>query len=186
MTAPALAGPIRSARLDLRSMSPAFLEALLTGRRSDAERLLGVPIPEEWPGEILHAAKLRRDQMRADPSTQPWLLRAMVLRTTHPLAVGSINFHAPPDARGAVEVGYSTLEPYRRRGYAREAVLAFFGWARHQGARTFVASVSPGNDPSLGLIRSLGFEQTGEQWDDIDGLELVFEVDASAVRGLVG
>jgi len=61
-----------------------------------------------------------------------------------------------------------------------------FGWARHQGARTFVASVSPGNDPSLGLIRSLGFEQTGEQWDDIDGLELVFEVDASAVRGLVG
>lgn len=186
MTGPRPVGfePIRSARLDLVSMSPALLEALLTGRRADAERLLGVALPREWPGDILHAANLRRDQMRADPAVQPWLLRAMVLREPSPVAVGSINFHQAPDAQGRVEIGYSTLEPYRRRGFAREAVLAYFGWARDHGARTFVASVSPDNGPSLALIRSLGFEQTGEQWDDIDGLELVFEVDASNVNGL--
>jgi RimJ/RimL family protein N-acetyltransferase len=37
------------------------------------------------------------------------------------------------------------------------------------------ASISPDNVASLALIRSLGFEQRGEQWDEIDGLELIFE-----------
>jgi L-amino acid N-acyltransferase YncA len=41
--------------------------------------------------------------------------------------------------------------------------------------RTVRASVSPGNVASLALVRSLGFRQVGEQWDEIDGLELVFE-----------
>jgi RimJ/RimL family protein N-acetyltransferase len=39
-----------------------------------------------------------------------------------------------------------------------------------------VASTSPGNEPSLAVIRKLGFTQTGEAWDDEDGLELVFEL----------
>jgi hypothetical protein len=29
----------------------------------------------------------------------------------------------------------------------------------------------------LNLIGKLGFRQTGDQWDDVDGLELVFELD---------
>jgi len=36
--------------------------------------------------------------------------------------------------------------------------------------------VAPNNEPSLGLIRKLGFVQTGVQWDEIDGQELVFEL----------
>jgi RimJ/RimL family protein N-acetyltransferase len=43
-----------------------------------------------------------------------------------------------------------------------------------------IASVSPENAPSLAVIRKLGFEQTGEQWDEEDGLELVFERAADA------
>jgi len=37
------------------------------------------------------------------------------------------------------------------------------------------ASVAPGNAPSLGLIAPLGFVHIGEQIDERDGLELVFE-----------
>jgi len=36
--------------------------------------------------------------------------------------------------------------------------------------------VSPDNEPSLNLVRKLGFAQTGSQIDEIDGLELVFEL----------
>jgi RimJ/RimL family protein N-acetyltransferase len=42
--------------------------------------------------------------------------------------------------------------------------------------RRVVASVRPDNVPSLGLIGQYGFERTGEQWDDEDGLEWVFEL----------
>ena len=38
-----------------------------------------------------------------------------------------------------------------------------------------VASVSPHNTPSLALIRVFGFRRVGEQIDEIDGLEWVFE-----------
>jgi RimJ/RimL family protein N-acetyltransferase len=38
------------------------------------------------------------------------------------------------------------------------------------------SSISPRNEPSLALARKLGFEQVGEQFDEEDGLELVFEL----------
>jgi L-amino acid N-acyltransferase YncA len=50
------------------------------------------------------------------------------------------------------------------------------GWAEGQGIHDFVASVSPDNAPSLAIVHKLGFVQTGDQWDEEDGLELVFEL----------
>jgi RimJ/RimL family protein N-acetyltransferase len=42
--------------------------------------------------------------------------------------------------------------------------------------RRFVLSVGPRNEPSLAIVRKLGFTQTGERMDDEDGRELVFEL----------
>jgi len=36
-------------------------------------------------------------------------------------------------------------------------------------------SISPDNEPSLRLAQQFGFRQVGEQMDEIDGLEYVFE-----------
>ena len=92
--------------------------------------------------------------------------------------VGTIGFHGPPDDRGRLEVGYSVQAAYRRRGFTREAVRALFDWAAAEhGIRRFIASISPTNEASLALARSFGFVQTGEQMDEIDGLELVLETD---------
>ena len=56
-------------------------------------------------------------------------------------------------------------------------------WAHEQkGIHDFIASVSPGNAPSLTVVRKLGFVQTGEQWDEEDGLELVFERSLPSLR----
>ena len=77
-----------------------------------------------------------------------------------------------------VEIGYTLLPGARGHGYAIEAVRAAFDWAtRVHGIRRFRASVSPDNARSLNLIGKLGFRQTGDQWDDEDGLELVFELE---------
>jgi ribosomal-protein-alanine N-acetyltransferase len=90
--------------------------------------------------------------------------------------VGNVGFHGPPDDQGRVEIGYGIVPSHRGQGYAREAIAALTDWAFATGeARVCVASVSPRNAASLALVRSLGFRQVGEQIDEVDGLELVFE-----------
>ena len=44
------------------------------------------------------------------------------------------------------------------------------------------ASISPTNEASLATLRPFGFEAVGEQWDDEDGLELLFERPAGPGR----
>jgi RimJ/RimL family protein N-acetyltransferase len=79
-----------------------------------------------------------------------------------------------------VEIGYTTLPEYRRQGYGRAAVAALLrDAAAAPEVRTIRASISPNNVASLALVRSFGFEQVGDQWDEEDDLELVFERRAS-------
>jgi len=172
---------ISSERLDLVSMSPVFVEALLDGRRLEAATLIGAALPDAWPDahdeRFLHR---RLGQMRRDPELQPWLARALVLREAGAV-VGHAGFHGPPGVNGpaqpdAVEVGYTVFPPHRGKGLATEAVRALIAWARERGVHRLYASVGPGNEPSLAIVRKLGFVQTGEQWDEEDGRELVFEL----------
>ena len=169
--------PIATARLDLVSLSPDVLQASLSGDRARAAALLDAALPRDWPGWAEHVMRLRLEQLANDPLSQPWLLRAIVLREPGRPIIGHIGFHAPPDARGAVEVGYAIRPEHRRRGYAYEAVQALFDWAtREHSVRRFIASVSPRNEPSLRLIEKLGFNQVGTRWDERDGEESVFEL----------
>ena len=50
--------------------------------------------------------------------------------------------------------------------------------AREPDVRVVRASVGPDNVASLRLLSRYGFVEVGEQWDDEDGPETVFEVDA--------
>ena len=70
---------------------------------------------------------------------------------------------------------------YRRQGYARAALEALLARdADDPGIRTVRASVRPDNVASIRLILQYLFVQVGEQWDDEDGLELIYEVAAMA------
>ena len=90
--------------------------------------------------------------------------------------VGHAGFHDPPNEAGMVEVGYRVVPEHRRQGYGRAALAELLAYAAASPeVGTVRASISPGNVASLALARSLGFRHIGEQWDDEDGLELVFE-----------
>lgn len=139
--------------------------------------MLGVAIPAEWPDEDdLYMLGIRLKDVAEHPDWAPWLLRAIVDKErTHML--GYVNFHSPPNKEGMAEIGYTIFSEHRRRGFAEEAVKAMFAWAVEQGGiEKFRASVSPSNEPSLRMVEKLGFSLVGQQWDEIDGLELVFEL----------
>lgn len=171
---------IPTPRLELVSMSVPFMEALVGHDLAAASKEIGATVPAWVADELENFLNFRLGQLRVDPTIRVWLGRAMVLTEADGSrrVVGSIGFHGPPDAMGRLEVGYSVDPPFRRRGYARESVKALFDWAHAtHGIKRFVASISPDNEPSLRLAAGYGFRRVGEQIDEIDGLEYIFETD---------
>lgn len=168
---------IRSARLDLVSLDRRSMEAILDGRLRDAEHRLGLVLAPDIE-MAMGLLRVRLADLRSVPQVQPWLLRIVAVREPTRRMVGFVGFHGPPNGRGEVEVGYEILAGDRRQGYATEAAAALLDWAaREHGVRHFVASVSPLNAPSLGVVDKLGFRQDGSQWDLTGGTELVFRLD---------
>jgi [ribosomal protein S5]-alanine N-acetyltransferase len=161
------------ATVDLVLLPAAALRALVEGDLGLAAGAAGV----ELPGGFLEASglwRIRLEQIVADPASAPWLVRAVIGRPSDAV-VGHAGFHGPPDDAGMVEVGYEILPEHRRQGYARAVLTELLAWAAGHGARTARASIGPDNVASRALVREFGFQHVGEQWDDEDGLELVFE-----------
>jgi ribosomal-protein-alanine N-acetyltransferase len=169
--------PIAAERLELVWLSPELIAAILDGQRDE----VAFAIPDGWPDDHdrrFLAFRLR--QTSDDPTRAPWLVRAIVVPENREM-IGHIGFHGPPGINArreplAVEVGHTIFPAHRRQGYAGEAVRALLAWAREQGIDHFIASVSPENEPSLRLVRRLGFAEVGRHWDDEDGEELEFEL----------
>jgi RimJ/RimL family protein N-acetyltransferase len=170
---------IATDRLELHLLTLDELDAVAAGDAAGLSGRIDAAVSGAWVEEVRELAGYRARQLRARPQDEPWLLRAIVASgaagARH--AIGYLNFHAGPDEGGMVEIGYTLLPDARGQGFAIEAVRGAFAWAtREFGIRHFRASVAPGNERSENLIRKLGFLQTGQQWDDRDGLELVYEL----------
>ncbi len=155
-------------------LSVPALEALVAGDVDAASRAAGVPlspylVQEGWLWRI------RLPQVVADPASLDWIARAAVDPATGEV-VGHVGFHGAPDAEGRIEVAYSVDPAVRRRGWGRELLRAALEWAATDpDVRTVRASISPDNAASLATLRPFGFVEVGEQWDDEDGRELLFE-----------
>lgn len=171
--------PIRTTRFQLVSMSMAFMRALVARDLAAAEAEIGAIVPVNYPDTLDHFLQFRIADLNADPAAQPWLGRAIVLTEANGTRriIGSVGFHAPPGPDGRVEIGYRVEPAYRRQGVATEVARAMFDWAHGQGVDRFRAAVAPDNVASLAVIARFGFRQVGVQIDDIDGEELVFDLD---------
>jgi [ribosomal protein S5]-alanine N-acetyltransferase len=163
---------IRLVELPVEAMS-----ALLADDLETARALTGEPLTPYFAGDrSVWLWRYRVDQIQRDPISQHWVARAVVDLDSGEV-VGHAGFHGPPDAAGMVEMGYSTDPDFRRRGYARAMVHELLDRANAEPrVRIVRATISPGNAASLATIAGFGFTRVGEQWDDENGLELIFEV----------
>ena len=174
---------IRTDRLDLHVVRPAeyaILDFDRADRRLWADRGFANPLGHlvDDPGPLPH----RIPRVRANPAAAVYLLRMAVLRTED-IVVGSAGFHDLPDASGMVEIGLGIEPGYRGRGLATEALRGMWGWVIDQpGVRVLRYTVGPDNAPSQAIIARFGFRHVGQQIDEEDGPEDIYEMDAETYR----
>ncbi len=165
--------------VQLVELSFASIQALAQGDLDGANEAGEVVLTPYFvrPG-ALSLWRMRRDQLLDDPAESSWITRA-VLDPALREVVGHAGFHGPPDENGMVELGYSIDPARRRRGYARACLETLIRVAAEDvEVKTERATIGPDNVASRNLILQYDFVEVGEQWDDEDGLEIIFEIPA--------
>jgi RimJ/RimL family protein N-acetyltransferase len=96
------------------------------------------------------------------------------------VVIGSTSFHGAPDAQGMIEIGLGIEEHFQNRGFAKESLLGMWRWvSESEAVKTLRYTVSPDNLPSIAAIRHFGFDYVGQQMDEIDGPEDIYEMSTS-------
>jgi RimJ/RimL family protein N-acetyltransferase len=158
--------------------APVF-RALADGDLTAANAVSSVPLSAYFADPEWRAVwQRRRKQVEEDPASAAWVT-GVIWDQRHRVAVGRAGYHGPPDSSGMVEIGYAVDPEFRRRGYARAALEALLERAaREPRVRTVRVTISPDNVASYQLVSQYGFAEVGEQWDDVDGLEIIYEISA--------
>ena len=168
---------IQTPRLELHLISVAELLALAADS-TDPKVIAGKPFTN--PYEVLHQepspVRFRAPQVEINPELNNWFIRWIVEKSSSEI-VGSISFHGPPDENGMIEVGLGIAPEKQGQGYAKEALFAFWSWALTQeNVRTFRYTVAADNLASMAIIKFFEFKHMGQQIDEEDGPEEIFEM----------
>ncbi|ANN21825.1 GNAT family acetyltransferase [Amycolatopsis orientalis] len=155
---------------------PVF-HALARGDLTAANAVSPVPVSAYFAGpEWRGVWQMRSRQVEEDQSSAAWVT-GVIWDEERQLAVGRAGYHGPPDPSGMVEIGYAVEPVHRRRGYARAALEALLRRAADEPrVRTVRVTISPDNVASYRLAAQYGFVEIGEDWDDEDGLGIIYEV----------
>ena len=168
---------IETQRLELHHLSPEAIIELFEEKR-DSVALAEGKFTNPHQVLIKNSGPLgwRVPQVKVDPSVNKWFIRFIVLKETHEV-IGSTSFHGVPDSEGMMEIGLGIEEAFRRNGYAKEALKGMWRWvSQFPEVKTLRYTVSPENLPSIAVINYFGFEYKGQQMDEIDGPENIYEM----------
>ena len=127
----------------------------------------------EGPSPLVH----RIPRVKKDPSF-PEI--GLVLAITDGEIIGSAGFHDFPDENGMIEIGFGIVPDKQRQGYGLELLHGMWKEiANRSDVKILRYTVSPENEASMHIIKKLGFDLVGEQIDEEDGLELIYEMPIS-------
>ena len=80
-----------------------------------------------------------------------------------------------------IEIGLGIVPEWQGKGLGRELLVGMWGWVVSQpGVRMLRYTVAPGNAASQALVGKFGFEYRGQQIDEEDGPEDIYEMAAEA------
>ena len=159
--------PIETDRLELLPITRDLVEAVIAGRRDEAERLVGARFPDLWPGRALveRAFSCPLEKLRVDPEAWLWGARVLVTRTRSRatrVVVGSVVLNGRPNEAGTVEIAYGVDEKWQGHGYATEGTSAVIGWALDQrDVRRVQACTFPWHRSSQRVLEKVGMRHVG-------------------------
>jgi [ribosomal protein S5]-alanine N-acetyltransferase len=154
---------IRTTRLNLVPVEPPDAYAALSGERQP-------DWVSDYPteGDLVIAGLIANHSISGADAFAPYKI---TLRSSGQV-VGGCGFLGPPDATGAVEIGYGLAPSQRGKGIATEAVKGLVEEAWRDGrVRTVFALTDQDNEPSHGVLRRAGFRQV-----DSDSEQLRWEI----------
>jgi RimJ/RimL family protein N-acetyltransferase len=155
-------------RLTLIAATVALARAEIHDRAGFAD-LLGAVVPEAWPPEsAADALPLFLGWLEAAPEKAGWFGWYALCRdicAAGQVLVGGGGFLGPPED-GVVQMGYSVLPEFQRRGYATEMVRGLATWAFVQsGVNVIAAETEWANPASVRVLERTGFQTAGAATD---------------------
>lgn len=126
----------------------------------------------------------RVPQIKTNPAVNKWFLRWIVRKDSREI-IGSTSFHRAPDEAGMIEIGLAISSQFQSHGFGYEALLGMWRWAcTFPEVRTLRYTVSADNLASIVLIKKFGFAHVGQQLDEIDGPEEIYELSVQDFRAI--
>jgi [ribosomal protein S5]-alanine N-acetyltransferase len=127
--------------------------------RARLTEMLGVAIPDAWPGaDLLEALPFFIQAMEQDPAGLVW--DGIILQKADQRAIGGIGFHGPPDEIGRVEIGYNIIPAYEGQGYATEMARRVIDWAfQAPGIQVITAECRDDNLSSIRVLEKVGMRR---------------------------
>jgi RimJ/RimL family protein N-acetyltransferase len=79
-----------------------------------------------------------------------------------------------------IEIGFGVDKKYQGRGFGQELLHGMWSWiVNDPQVKTLRYTVSPDNLISQHIIKKLGFKYNGQQIDEEDGPEDIYELSAN-------
>jgi [ribosomal protein S5]-alanine N-acetyltransferase len=165
-------GPIETERLRLIPVTAAHVQALRQSRAALA-MVLGAEVPGDRPvgkpgaggGVNSEVISFLSGQTRAGS----WPVFFYIHRADNKL-VGDGGFKGKPDRKGAIEIGYALVPPYRGQGLAAEAARAIVDWAfSHPKIKAVTAETLLSGKASMRLLQRLGLSFKEQGFDPAEG-----------------
>jgi ribosomal-protein-alanine N-acetyltransferase len=153
---------IQSPRLNLIAATSELIKSDITGHRNLAAALK-VKVGKSWPPD-LYGPRVMQYALNQldDPAEQAWSFWYLSSKIEPSELIGICGFKGRPDSTGSVEIGYSVLADYQRRGFATEAVLRLVTWAfAHHNVFEVSAETLPHLSQSIRVLDKNGFVFTG-------------------------
>ncbi|MBC7834127.1 MAG: GNAT family N-acetyltransferase [Phycisphaerales bacterium] len=148
----------------------------MTAEGVSVERLcaeLGAAAPASWP-PLYNDEGTRTwflQKLEAEPAAAGWLGYYVVADIEGvPTLVGAGGYKGPPNGDGIVEIGYSIIDAYHRRGIATAVVNELVARAFADARVKRVTAETPATfTASRGLLEKCGFTLIGARADPDDG-----------------
>jgi RimJ/RimL family protein N-acetyltransferase len=157
---------LKTERLRLVAITPALLKADEAGDGTLAG-MLGAEVTAEWPPEHWepHVYHFVEKQYVEDPRTRGWHRYVVLQNGRRSTVIGAVGGFPKPE--GDVEIGYSTLPGFQRKGYGTEAARALVEWLlKQKDVRSVSAQAYPSLPESIKVMERCGMQFAGPGEDE--------------------